>query len=106
MTYTTTIRRSFLAAAVLLAGVGAAAAETVLHFVPRADLQTIDPMGSTADILKMHGFMIYDTLYGLDENFVPRPQMVKDLTVSQDNKLYRFVLRDGLKWHDGVPVTA
>ena len=36
------------------------------------------PMGSTANIVKMHGFMIYDTLYGLDENFVPQPQMVED----------------------------
>ena len=102
-------RRVLLASTLLMAmpgGVRAAASKKTLRFVPRADLQTIDPMGSTADILKMHGFMIYDTLFAMDENFVARPQMVKDMTVSEDHKTYRFTLRDGLKWHDGQPVTA
>ncbi len=84
----------------------AALAETVIKFIPHADLQNLDPMGSTANIVKMHGFMIYDTLFGLDENFVPRPQMLSGVTVSPDGLVYRMVLRDGLKWHDGSPVLA
>lgn len=100
------IRRTLLASAFLLAGLGTAVAGPTLRFVPHADLQALDPMGSTADIVKMHGFMIYDTLYGLDANFVPQPQMVKTMTLSDDRKTYRFTLRDGLKWHDGQPVTA
>ncbi|AMS40058.1 ABC transporter substrate-binding protein [Aminobacter sp. MDW-2] len=98
--------RTFLASAILLGGIGTAMAETTLRFVPHADLQALDPMGSTADIVKMHGFLIYDTLYGLDETFVPQPQMVKEMVLSQDRKTYRFTLRDGLKWHDGQPVKA
>jgi peptide/nickel transport system substrate-binding protein len=98
--------RALLAPAFLIAGLGTALAETTLRFVPHADLQALDPMGSTANIVKMHGFLIYDTLYGLDENFVPQPQMVKDMTLSDDRKIYRFTLREGLKWHDGQPVTA
>ncbi|MEO5324439.1 ABC transporter substrate-binding protein [Mesorhizobium sp. CC13] len=98
--------RALLASAFLIAGMGIAAAETTLRFVPHADLQALDPMGSTADIVKMHGFLIYDTLYGLDENFVPQPQMVKEMKLSEDRKTYRFTLRDGLKWHDGQPVKA
>lgn len=101
-----TCRALLLASAVLAVGIGTAAAETTLRFVPHSDLQTLDPMGTTADIVKMHGFMIYDTLYALDENFVPQPQMVKDLEISDDRTIYRFTLRDGLKWHDGQPVTA
>lgn len=97
--------RTLMASACLFAGMAAAEAAT-LRFVPHADLQALDPMGSTADIVKMHGFLIYDTLYGLDANFVPQPQMVKDLKISDDRKTYRFTLRDGLKWHDGQPVKA
>lgn len=98
--------RALLASAFLTTGLAAASAQTTLRFVPHADLQALDPMGSTADIVKTHGFLVYDTLYGLDANFTPQPQMVQDLTVSDDRKTYRFTLRDGLKWHDGAPVTA
>lgn len=98
--------RALLASAVLLTGAGVALAESTLKVVPSADLQVLDPMGSTADIVKMHGFMIYDTLYSLDEHFVPQPQMVQDMKLSDDKKTYRFTLREGLKWHDGAPVMA
>jgi len=105
-----TLKRTFVAAlcvgAALLSGAARAADPTTIRFVPHADLQALDPMGSTANIVKMHGFMIYDTLYGLDENFVPQPQMVDTMTLSDDGKTYRFVLRSGLKWHDGAPVKA
>lgn len=98
--------RVLLASAVLLTGAGVALAESRLKVVPSADLQVLDPMGSTADIVKMHGFMIYDTLYSLDEHFVPQPQMVQDMELSDDKKTYRFTLREGLKWHDGATVMA
>jgi peptide/nickel transport system substrate-binding protein len=96
------------AAAAALGGTpaGAQATPSVLRFVPHADLQSLDPLGSTANIIKMHGFMVYDTLFGLDENFVPRPQMVETHTVSDDRLTHRFTLRPGLKFHDGAPVTA
>jgi peptide/nickel transport system substrate-binding protein len=100
-------RRPVLAAMGLLAALALpASAQTTVRFVPHADLQNLDPMGSTANIVKMHGFMVYDTLFGLDESFVPRPQMLQNFTVSPDGLVYRMVLRNGLKWHDGTPVTA
>ncbi len=99
-------RKALLASAILLSCMGNAWAENTLKIVPSADLQVLDPMGSTADIVKMHGFMIYDTLYALDEHFKPQPEMVQDMQLSADKKTYRFTLRDGLKWHDGQPVKA
>jgi peptide/nickel transport system substrate-binding protein len=50
--------------------------------------------------------MIYDVLFALDEKLNVQPQMVKTWEVSQDGLQYTFTLRDGLKWHDGQPVTA
>lgn len=95
-----------VAAAAIRVGRANAQSRNVLRFVPHADLQSIDPMGATANIIKMHGFMVYDTLFGLDENLVPHPQMVETYAVSDDRLTWRFVLRSGLKWHDGAAVTA
>jgi len=106
-----TIRR--IAAALglaTLAGVGVCApqarAETVLRVVPHADLKNIDLIWTTAYITRNHGYMVYDTLFALDADLVPRPQMVDRWTVSDDGLSYRFTLRDGLAWHDGAAVTA
>jgi peptide/nickel transport system substrate-binding protein len=49
--------------------------------------------------------MVYDTLIATDANFKIQPQMA-DWKVSDDKLTYTFTLRDGLKWHDGAPVTA
>jgi len=100
------IRR--FSALALLAGslyVTAPAAETVLTVVPPAPLRVLDPILSTAQIVRTHGFMVFDTLLGMDANFQPRPQMA-DVAVSEDRMVYTLTLRDGLAWHDGTPVTA
>ena len=39
-------------------------------------------------------------------NLKLQPQMVDKYTVSKDHMKYSFTLRDGLKFHDGQPVTA
>ena len=48
----------------------------VLRYVPQADLTNPDPVWSTATIAFIHGSLIWDQLYSLDEGLVPRPQMV------------------------------
>lgn len=77
-----------------------------LRFVPHADLKILDPVWTTAYITRNHGYMIYDTLFAVDANLQVRPQMAEKYTVSKDQMKYSFTLRDGLKWHDGQPVTA
>jgi len=74
--------------------------------VMHADLRVLDPIWTTANISAYHGAMIYDTLFGLDGNFKPQPQMVSKWGLSDDKLTYTFELRDGLKFHDGAPVTA
>ncbi|HAZ11660.1 MAG: peptide ABC transporter substrate-binding protein [Bdellovibrionales bacterium GWA2_49_15] len=34
------------------------------------------------------------------------PAMASSWTISKDGKVFEFVLRDGVKWHDGKPLTA
>ncbi len=88
------------------AGGAALAEQSVLRVVPHADLKNHDPIWTTAYITRNHGYMVYDTLFAMDENLTPQPQMVESHEVSADGLTYSFKLRDGLKWHDGTPVTA
>ncbi|MGY3489343.1 peptide/nickel transport system substrate-binding protein [Bradyrhizobium sp. USDA 4011] len=83
----------------------AMAAGKTITAVMHSDLRVIDPILTTAYITRDHGYMVYDTLVATDSNFKIQPQMA-DWKVSDDKLIYTFTLRDGLKWHDGTPVTA
>lgn len=78
----------------------------VLKVIPHADLKNIDPIWTTAYITRNHGYLVYDTLFAMDEKLKPQPQMVDAWKVSDDKMTWTFTLRDGLKWHDGAPVKA
>jgi peptide/nickel transport system substrate-binding protein len=93
-----------LALSVPLASQAFAAGKTITA-VMHSDLRVIDPILTTAYITRDHGYMVYDTLVATDSNFKIQPQMA-DWKVSDDKLTYTFTLRDGLKWHDGAPVTA
>ena len=81
------------------------AAGKTITAVLHSDLRIIDPIFTTAYITRDHGYMVYDTLVATDSNFKVQPQMA-DWKISDDKLTYTFTLRDGLKWHDGAPVTA
>ena len=112
----TNSRRSVLtagAAAAALATVGApyvaraqARPARQVRMVPHGNLAILDPIWTTQNMAAYHGAMMYDTLFGIDANFNPQPQMVWKTDISADRKTYTFELRPGLKWHDGSAVTA
>ena len=54
-------------------------ADTTLRFIPQADLRSLDPIWTTAYITRNFGYMVYDTLFALDKDFKPQPQMVDTL---------------------------
>ncbi|HVM81886.1 MAG TPA: ABC transporter substrate-binding protein [Stellaceae bacterium] len=96
-----------VAAALLAPGAGhAQGSGKTLSFIPEADLRSLDPIWTTAYITRNYGYMVYDTLFALDENFKVQPQMVDTWKISDDKLTYTFTLRDGLKWHDGKPVRS
>ena len=39
-----------------------------LRFVAHADLKVLDPIWTTAYITRNHAYLVYDTLFGTDEN--------------------------------------
>ena len=89
-----------------LVGPSAAQAQNTLRAVMHSDLKIVDPIWTTAYITRNHGYMIYDTLFGMDDKGEIKPQMVDTVEVSADKLTYTMKLRDGLVWHDGAPVTA
>src|SRR5262249_11409849 len=109
-----TMRRTLvaLAGSAIFAGAMMAAAPPVLaqgkvlKFVQNGNLTILDPIWTTAYVTRNHGYLIYDTLFAMDENNVVKPQMVDKYEVSPDKTVWTFTLRDGLEWHDGKPVTS
>jgi peptide/nickel transport system substrate-binding protein len=95
-----------LIAAVLCCAVPALAEQSVVRAVMNGDLRSVDPLWTIVPQTRNHAYMVYDTLFGIDENRVPRPQMVDTWTVSDDKLIYRFTLRDRLAFSDGAPVTS
>ncbi|WP_105431399.1 ABC transporter substrate-binding protein [Neorhizobium sp. T6_25] len=106
-------RRTFLkaaagtaSAAVLGAPSISRAEERVIKVVPISNLSGIDPIVTSGQPIRNHGYQIYDTLFGLDANLRAKPQMADGFEASADKKDWTIKLRDGLKFHDGQPVRA
>jgi peptide/nickel transport system substrate-binding protein len=78
----------------------------MLRVVPHADLKVLDPIWTTGYITRNHGYMVFDTLFATDGNLQIQPQMVDRFSASANKMKWTFTLRDGLKFHDGKPVTA
>jgi peptide/nickel transport system substrate-binding protein len=81
-------------------------AARTLRFVPQANLTSPDPIWTTANVTRNHAYMVWDMLYGLDAALQPQPQMCAGHEVSADGLTWRFTLREGLMFHDGVKVRA
>lgn len=106
-------RRSFLlassatAAAWALPGMSwAAPGKSAFRWVPQADLALLDPMFTTVAMTQVHAQLVFDTLFGLDSQYLPSPQMAAGHTSENDGLLWKITLRDGLAFHDGSPVRA
>jgi peptide/nickel transport system substrate-binding protein len=80
--------------------------ERTLKYVPGVPLTLLDPIWSSARGTHIHAYLVFDTLYGLDDTMTPRPQMLEGHTVENDGTLWTLRLREGLRFHDGTPVLA
>ena len=100
-------RRALLKALPLLMAPALARADArPLRFIPNANLTALDPIWTTALVAQSHGYLVYDTLYGMDAGNKLRPQMCAGHDVSADGLTWTFTLRDGLLFHDGEKVLA
>ena len=80
----------------------AGAQESTLRVVMHSDLKIVDPIWTTAYMSRNYGYMVYDTLFAMNEQLEIKPQMVDSYEVSDDQLVYTFVLREGLQSYTTV----
>lgn len=95
-----------LAAGVLLAFAAPAGAQSVLRYAASAEPRTLDSVVNWLSVTHQHSYLVYDTLYAFDSQFRPQPQMVESAARGADGTSWTFTLREGLRFHDGAPVTS
>ena len=54
-----------------------AQATTTLKFIPVSDLVILDPVWTGARVTRNHGYLVFDTLYGVDEAARSRRQALR-----------------------------
>ncbi len=94
------------AAALAAPAIVRAQESTVLKFVPAADLSVLDPVWTTSYQTRDHGFLVFDTLFGLTADYRAEPQMAEGAVTEDGGRTWRIVLREGLAFHDGSRVLA
>lgn len=69
--------------------------------------QYINPILASANEIDMDlSQLIFSGLLKYDKNQKLVPDLASDWSLSEDKKTYTFVLRKGVKWHNGKPFTA
>jgi peptide/nickel transport system substrate-binding protein len=84
----------------------AVARAATLRVVPETLTNIFDPHFTTSFTTRDFAYLVYDTLFAVDDRWEPRPQMVERWERSADGRDWSFALREGLAFHDGSPVTA
>jgi peptide/nickel transport system substrate-binding protein len=100
------VQGKLILGAAILIPLATGACSNSLRIATHAQLENIDPIQTTAYITRNHGYLVYDTLFALDQNLEPQPQMIESFSTSEDQRTWTFKLRPGLKWSDGSSVTA
>jgi peptide/nickel transport system substrate-binding protein len=66
----------------------------------------INPLLASNDVDRDLSSVIFSGLMKMDAKGQLVPDLAEGYTISDDKKTYTFKLRDGLRWHDGEPLTA
>lgn len=93
------------AAALLMLGTAplSAAQDGVVDIVAPFEITGLDPAKSGDIFLRMR---IVETLVEADKTGNPTAALAKSWSVSEDGKTWRFMLQDGVVFHDGSKLTA
>ncbi|MCG6657351.1 ABC transporter substrate-binding protein [Halomonas campisalis] len=101
------IKRLIVMAALLLACPGALLAQEALRVELQLEPPHLDPTrtasGTTAEATHLN---IFQGLTRIDRHGEVQPALAKAWDVAEDGLSYRFVLREGVQFHDGQPFDA
>ncbi|MBN8951254.1 MULTISPECIES: peptide ABC transporter substrate-binding protein [unclassified Rhizobium] len=102
----THITRKFIAAAFVSTILSVSAHAATLNIHNGGDPTSLDPQKISGDWENRIDGDIFEGLVTEDPKDNPIPGQAASWTISPDQKVYTFKLRDGIKWSDGQPVTA
>ncbi|MFY3338894.1 ABC transporter substrate-binding protein, partial [Achromobacter xylosoxidans] len=89
-----------------LAGTACAQAPAPLRISFTADIRSTEPgvnRDSNSDAVVLH---IVEGLVAYGEDAEVRPLLAESIDISPDGKTYTFELRQGVKFHNGAPLTS
>ena len=66
----------------------------------------LNPAVNTQGGLQSVAGLLYNGLVEIDQNADPVPELATRWDVRENGKVYEFTLAQGVKWHDGRPLTA
>ncbi|CAN7356472.1 peptide ABC transporter substrate-binding protein [Rhizobium rhizogenes] len=98
--------RKFIASAFVGTLLSVSAHAATLNIHNGGDPTSLDPQKISGDWENRIDGDIFEGLVTEDPKDNPIPGQAASWTISQDQKVYTFKLRDGIKWSDGTPVTA
>ena len=75
-----------MAAGLAAPSIAAAQSARLLRFVPSTDLSVTDPIFGTSFATRNHALLVFDTLYGVDEQGVAHPQMAAGHVVEDEGR--------------------
>jgi ABC-type transport system substrate-binding protein len=78
----------------------------VLHLASPNDMRGLDPAGVTDGLISQALLLIFDGLVDFDADGHVIPNLAESWDVSDEGRTYRFVLRQGVRMHDGGELTA
>jgi peptide/nickel transport system substrate-binding protein len=105
----------FRAAALVLALLAAASCAeekstqdggALLSVAYNAQPANYDPMLTASASVREITRLVFESLFELDAEGNPRPQLCETYTKSDDNREWSFTLREGVKFHNGEELTA
>ncbi|MEZ2219930.1 peptide ABC transporter substrate-binding protein [Rhizobium sp. RCC_161_2] len=98
--------RKFIASAFVGTLLSISAHAATLNIHNGGDPTSLDPQKISGDWENRIDGDIFEGLVTEDPKDNPIPGQAASWTISPDQKVYTFKLRDGIKWSDGTPVTA
>lgn len=101
----TTAAAAALAAGLAIAPISASAQEKVLRIGAQADAGTLDPQAQNVQTTLSLLSMMYEALVTRDKSLAKAPQLATSWEVIEPT-VWRFKLREGVKFHDGADFGA
>ena len=77
-----------------------------LRIAMREAPQSLDPADGAAGVPAGLSRHVFETLVALDENGRPQPLLATSWEVEAGNQRWRFILRAGVNFNDGIPLDA